>query len=164
MRHVVQMERGVEDALEARHRHHEHECEGERAPPHDDERQQGKRACRKGERRRRARGGALLREDGAIGGAEAGSELVSPRSALASGPPVAGCHGCAQTAPGRLGSRSATHTTTTSQGRRLTGAILSVLHGPRTRPIRLEPVGASGLLKDLVAPEPCVAPHLGEAE
>src|SRR5688500_10293970 len=33
MGHVVQMERGVEDALEAGHRHHEHECEGERAPP-----------------------------------------------------------------------------------------------------------------------------------
>jgi hypothetical protein len=40
MRHVVQMERGVEDALEARDRDHEHQCERERAPPHDDRRQQ----------------------------------------------------------------------------------------------------------------------------
>ena len=56
MRHVVQMERGVEDALEARHRDHEHECERERALPHDDERQQGKRARREGERQAAPRG------------------------------------------------------------------------------------------------------------
>ena len=146
MRQVVQMERGVEDALEARHRDHERECERERALPHDDERQQGKRARREGERRRRR----VVREDGAI--------RRATRSALAPGPPVAGCHGCAQAAPGRVASRSATHTTTTSPGRRLTGAILSssTCYGQADRP--------SGLLKDLVAPEPRVAPHLGEAE
>ena len=64
MRHVVQMERGVEDALEARHRDHENESERERAPPHDDERQQCERARREGERWRRR----VVREDGAIGG------------------------------------------------------------------------------------------------
>ena len=119
MGQVVQMERGVEDALGARHRDHEHQCEGERALPHDDERQQGKRAGREGERRRRR----VVREEGAIGG---GGRVRggSPRSALALGSPVAGCHGCAQAVPGRVASRSATHTTT-SPGRRLTGAILS---------------------------------------
>ena len=119
MRHVVQMERGVEDALGARHRDHEHESERERAPPHDDERQQGKRARREGERR----GRRVVREDGAIGGA-GWTEGATTRWGRGRGP-VAGCHGCAQAAPGRGASRSATHTTTTSPGRRLTGAISS---------------------------------------
>ena len=69
MGHVVQMERGVEDALEAGHRHHEHECEGERAPPYDDERQQSKRARREGERWRRR----VVGEDRAIGGHRLGT-------------------------------------------------------------------------------------------
>jgi hypothetical protein len=71
MRHVVQMERGVEDSLEARHRDHENESERERAPPHDDERQQGKRAGREGERRRRR----VVREDAVIGGGPLGARL-----------------------------------------------------------------------------------------
>lgn len=64
MGHVVQMEPRVDDALEARQRDHENESDRERAPPHDDEHQQGKYARREGERRRRR----VVREDGAVGG------------------------------------------------------------------------------------------------
>ena len=50
VRHVVQVECSVQHALESRHREHEGETEGQRAPPPDDGRQQNERARGKGER------------------------------------------------------------------------------------------------------------------
>ena len=128
MRHVVQMERGVEDALESRRREHEHESERERAPTHDDERQQGERARREGERRRRR----VVRDDGPLRGR---GLTGAPRSALAPGP--AG-HGVPRVRPGSAGQggKQERHAHDNDQpGPPAHGRDLILLHVLRTRRI-----------------------------
>ena len=49
MRHMAQMERGVEGPLEAQNGDHDNQCEGESAPPPDGVREQDEGAHREGE-------------------------------------------------------------------------------------------------------------------